>query len=78
VRNGGKVSSRWQRNEKKKKKICKGKREEFTVVVLPLVRVWVGGDNGVQADGEFGGGRRSQRREKEERELVAEKTGEGN
>ena len=48
------------------------------MVVLPLVRVWVGGDNGVQADGEFGGGRRSRRREKEERELVAEKTGEGN
>jgi hypothetical protein len=60
------------------KKIYKGKRKEFTVVVLPLVRVWVGGDNGVQADGEFGGGRRSQQREKEERELVAEKTGEGN
>ena len=47
------------------------------MVVLPQVRVWVGGDNGVQADGEFGGGRRSQRREKEERELVAEKPGRG-
>jgi len=47
------------------------------VVVLPQVRIWVGGDNGVQTDGEFGGGRRSQRREKEERELVAEKLGRG-
>ena len=26
-------------------------REEFTVAVLPLVRVWVGGDDGVQAGG---------------------------
>jgi len=41
------------------------------------VRVWIGGENGVQADGECGGGRRSRRREKKKRELVAKKTGEG-
>jgi len=43
------------------------------VAALLLVRSWVGGDDGGQANGDCGGGRRPRQREKEERELTAEK-----
>jgi hypothetical protein len=37
ARNGGRVGDQWQRKEKKK--ICIGEREEFSVAVVPLVRI---------------------------------------
>jgi hypothetical protein len=57
---------------RRKKKICSIEKEGSTVATLPLVRIWVGGDDGGQAGGNCDGGRRPRRREKEERELVAE------
>jgi hypothetical protein len=47
---------------RKRKKLVK-EREEFTVAALPLVRSWVGGFEGGQANGECGGSRRRHRRE---------------
>jgi len=47
------------------------------VVALPLVRIWVGGDDGGQAGGNCDDGQRPWRREKEERELAAEEELEG-
>jgi len=71
---------RWWRNlllslvvgGRRKKKICSIEKEGSTVATLPLVRIWVGGDDGGQAGGNCDGGRRPRRREKEERELAAE------
>jgi hypothetical protein len=41
-------------------KACRGEREREEVVVAapPLMRSWVGGDDGGQAGGKCGGGRR--------------------
>jgi hypothetical protein len=46
------------RERKKKKKICRREKEGLIVVALPLVRRWVRGDDGPQASGDCGSGRR--------------------
>jgi hypothetical protein len=62
---------------RRKKKICSIDKKGSMVVALPLVRIWVGGDDGGQAGGNCDDGQRPWRREKEERELAAEEELEG-
>jgi hypothetical protein len=38
--------------------MCRREKEGPAVAALPLVRSWVGGDDGGQANGDCGGGRR--------------------
>jgi hypothetical protein len=65
------------KKEEKEKKLVE-EREEFTVAALPLVRSWVGGFDGCQANGECGGSRRPHQRERKKRELVTEEKKWGN